>query len=448
MSELKGYRGVVREALIKAGAEVGDEVIVESRGRVFKGILMPRSELADENHIVIKLDNGYNVGLRFRKDTRITVLVKGKVQLFERPVEKVEARRGLPKVMILGTGGTIASRVDYKTGAVRAVYSPDELVEIFPELLEIAEIETKIIMNKYSEHLRIEDWIKMAKEVEKCISAGYDGVVIMHGTDLMGYTAAALSFSLQNLPIPVILVGSQRSSDRPSSDAALNLISAVKAAATAPIAEVMVAMHENTEDKSVVLHRGTRVRKNHTSRRDAFETIGAKPYARVINGKTIQILSNDYRVRDRARRVEVKAKFDRRAALLKFHPEFNPKIIDFLVDEGYRGIVLEGTGLGHIGEYVFKSIENAISRGTLIFITSQCIWGRLNLNVYDTGRLLLEMGVIPLEDMIPETAIVKLMWCLGQTSDKAKVLKLMLKNIAGEYTDISLPKEVIHAELS
>jgi len=444
---LRGYRGKLRQALESANAEIGDEIEVILDKEVYKGILLPRSELEDEWHLIIKLKNGYNIGLRFKENMRIKVTKKKEATL-ERALKRKRPRKmkNLPIVSILGTGGTIASRVDYRTGAVRSVFTPEELIEIFPELEDIAFIKTKIIMNKYSEHLRTADWIKIAKETKKCVDEGANGVVIMHGTDTIGYTAAALSFSLQNLPVPIILVGSQRSSDRPSSDAALNLISAVRFAAEGPVAEVMVAMHENSSDSSVVFHRGTRVRKNHTSRRDAFQTIDALPYARVINGKKIEVLSRDYRHRNMNRKLVLKANFDEKVALLKFHPCFNPDLIDFLVEKGYKGIVIEGTGLGHIGEYVFDAIKRAVLKGVLIFMTSQCIWGRTNLRVYDTGRYLLDIGVIPLENMIPETALVKLMWCFGQTKDEEKVREMMLKNIAGEITDISMPREVLESE--
>ena len=439
---LEGYRGKLRKLLEKSGAKVGDELEIEFDGKIFRGILLPRSRLEDEWHIVLKLSNGYNIGLRYRENMKLRIVERGKARLSMKSEGKIKERKNMPRIMILGVGGTIASRVDYNTGAVRSDYTPEELLEIFPELIEMASIETKIIMNKYSEHLKPSDWAKIAEEAKKAIDGGADGVIIMHGTDTMHYTSAALSFALQNLPVPVILVGSQRSSDRPSSDAALNLISAVRFAAEGPVAEVTIAMHENTSDSSVVFHRGTRVRKNHTSRRDAFQTIQTRPYARVIDGKRIELISKDFRVRNRNRKLVFKGKFNEKAALLKFHPGFNPKLIDFLVEDGYKGIILEGTGLGHVGEYLFDTIKNAISKGVLIFMTSQCIWGRTNLRVYDTGRYLLNMGVIPLENMISETALVKLMWCLGQTKDLEEIKKLMITNIAGEITETTLPKEV------
>jgi len=256
----------------------------------------------------------------------------------------------------------------------------------------------------------------------------------------MAYTAAALSFALQNLPVPVIMVGSQRSADRPSSDAATNLIGAVRAAAWAPFAEVVLAMHETISDTSIVLHRGTKVRKCHTSRRDTFQSVNAPPLARMENEK-INMLVEDYRQRDPSRELSLKPEFNEKVALVKSHPGLNPKVIEWHVEEGYRGIVLEGTGLGHVSSYCFPAIRKAVKNDVVVAMTSQCIWGRLGMNVYDTGRDLLVLGVIPLEDMLPETALVKLMWTLGQTKDVEEVKKLLTTNITHEISPRTTPEK-------
>lgn len=343
-----------------------------------------------------------------------------------------------PRVTILGTGGTIASRVDYRTGAVKPAVSSEELAEILPELRELASIEPEVILNKYSEHITPSDWTTMAQITADKIESGVSGVVILHGTDTMGYTAAALSFALRELPVPVVVVGSQRSSDRPSSDAALNLISAVAAAARAPFAEVTVAMHENLSDDFVLLHRATRVRKNHTSRRDAFQTIDSTPLGRVKGGSELELLTDDYVGRDPARELRLRGRFNEKVALLKFYPSFDPSLIDFLVDKGYLGFVLEGSGLGHINDRSYRSLERASEKGVHVFVTSQCIWGRTNLRVYDTGRDLLRLGVVPLENMLAETALVKLMWALGNFEKGDEVVEAMKTNIAGEIVERSL----------
>jgi glutamyl-tRNA(Gln) amidotransferase subunit D len=257
----------------------------------------------------------------------------------------------------------------------------------------------------------------------------------------MGYTAATLSFALQNLPVPVILVGSQRSADRPSSDAATNLIGAVTAAAKAPFAEVAVAMHETPSDNTITLHRGTKVRKCHTSRRDTFKSINTSPMAKIKNQK-ITMLTEDYNRRNSTKTLDLKPEFDDKVALIKFHPGMKPAIIDWYVENRYKGIILEGTGLGHVGSYCFDAIKNAVEHNMVVAMTSQCIWGRINMNVYDQGRDLLALGVIPLEDMLAETATVKLMWIFTQTKDAKEAKKLLKTNIAGEISPRTLSEEI------
>jgi glutamyl-tRNA(Gln) amidotransferase subunit D len=280
-----------------------------------------------------------------------------------------------------------------------------------------------------------------SKKIEEHITKGVDGVVVAHGTDTMAYTAAALSFALQNLPVPVIIVGAQRSSDRPSSDAALNLIGAVQVASRAPFSEVAIAMHENLSDDTIIINRGTKVRKCHTSRRDTFKPVNTSPLAKVANGK-ITMLTKDFKKRNVLRKMVLKSKFSKRAALVKFYPGFDPKVIDWYVKNGVRGLILEGTGLGHVSKYCFRSIGRAIAKGVVVGLASQCIWGRVNMNVYDTGRDLLNIGVLSLEDMFPETALVKLMWVLGQTEQPDKAKKLLKTNIVGEFSSRTLPDEI------
>ncbi|MFQ6135476.1 MAG: Glu-tRNA(Gln) amidotransferase subunit GatD, partial [Nitrososphaerales archaeon] len=338
----------------------------------------------------------------------------------------------LPKVVIIGTGGTIASRVDYRTGGVHPQFSAEELYAVVPEIAKYAQIHTELLFNVYSEHINADHWAKIAEKTTEEIAAGFDGIVIAHGTDTMGYTAAALSFALAGTPIPIILAGSQRSTDRPSSDAALNLIGAVTAAARAPFSGVYISMHRGINDDVVALHLGSRVRKNHTSRRDAFESIDTSPAAYVKGGE-VEVVHRDLPVKDKSRRFEARCRFEKAVALIKFHPSFNPELIDHLAGSGYRGIVFEGTGLGHVSEDCYNSIARAVKQGIIVGMTSQCIWGRVSLTVYDTGRDLLKRGVIPLEDMLPETALVKMMWALGNTRSTDEAKRLMLENIAGEY---------------
>jgi glutamyl-tRNA(Gln) amidotransferase subunit D len=432
-----GYRGQALEAIRKAGAQIGDLVRVTRERDTYEGILIPRSEYGDDKHVVIKLKNGYNIGIRIASGTRIEKTGKGTKPTFS-PPSLAEQNPSLPRVAIISTGGTIASRVDYRTGGVRPALTASDLYSVVPELAGIARIDTRILFSLFSESLAAEHWTGMAEEVAKQVAAKVNGVVIAHGTDTMGYTAAALSFALQNLPVPVVIVGSQRSADRPSSDAATNLIGAVTAAAGAPFAEVVVAMHETSSDEVIVLHRGTKVRKCHTSRRDAFKSVNATPMAR-IQDQRVTMLGEDYRRRGEAGKLVLKAEFDEKVALVKFHPSMDPAVIDWYVNQDYKGLVLEGTGLGHVGKYIFGAVRRAVEHDVVVAMTSQCIWGRVNMNVYDAGRDLQALGVVSLEDMLPETALVKLMWVLGQTKDTQEAKKLLRTNIAGEISPRTLP---------
>jgi glutamyl-tRNA(Gln) amidotransferase subunit D len=439
-AESSGYKGEALSALKKAGCEVGDVIRVTNGGKAYEGILIPRSETGDVNHVVVKLKSGYNVGVRITPSVKIEKIGKGSKPSFASPALP-EQKPELPKVVILSTGGTIASRVDYRTGAVRSALSASDLYGVVPELADIARVKTEIVFSLYSENITQKHWTQLAQKVAEHITQGADGVVIAHGTDTMAYTAAALSFALQNLPVPVILVGAQRSSDRPSSDAATNLIAAVQAATRAPFAEVALAMHEALSDTAIAVNRGTKVRKCHTSRRDTFKPVNATPIARVKD-QEIVMLTDDYQKRDAAKKLVLKPEFSEEVALVKFHPGLDPAVIDWYVKKGCRGILLEGSGLGHVSKYCFDAIRNAVEHDVVVALASQCIWGRVNMNVYDTGRDLLTLGVIPLEDMFPETALVKLMWVLGQTSNPEEAKKLLKTNIAREFSPRTLPEEI------
>ena len=430
---LPGYTGKLREALESLEVVVGDRIrVVKNDEFVVEGVLMPREKLYAKEIIVIKLDNGYNIGVRYDSNTIIEKLGK-KVKI--KGIEKVKPVKNpkLPNVMIMSTGGTIASRVDYETGAVKPALTSEDLASLMPEIFEVANIDTNILFNIFSEDLTPKHWEKIAERAAKFVEEGFNGVVITHGTDTMAWTAAALSFAFRKLPVPIILVGAQRSSDRPSSDSAFNLLAAVVAAAKAPFAEVAIVMHGETGDSYALAHRGTKVRKMHTSRRDAFQSINDLPLAKIYPyAKRIEVINNVFRRRGEDKEVHVEAKFDEKVALIKFYSSIDPEVIDFFVDKKYHGIVLEGTGLGHFPQRLISAIKRAVEEGIAVVMTSQCLFGRINMYVYSTGRLYLEAGVIPGEDMLPEVAYVKLSWILAKTRDLNEVRKLMLTNIAGE----------------
>ena len=432
MSELSGYKNESLKILNNAGISIGDLIKITTKTTEYSGNLLPRYEYSEENYIVIKLSNGYNIGIDAKNITNIQKIMGGEKPKFI-PPEKPNVKESLPKIAILGTGGTIASRIDYKTGAVNPAFSAEELYSIIPELSSYANINTELISNIASEQMNPEDWTNIAKKVIEKINEGNQGIIIGHGTDTMAYTSAALSFALENCPIPVIITGAQRSTDRPSSDASLNMISSVIMASKRVLNGVYLAMHSSIEDNEVSIHSGTRVRKNHTSRRDAFQSIGIDPIA-IVNQDKVTV-GEEYIKNNN--QFNPKIKFEENVSLLKFHPGFNSEIIDKIIELDTKGIILEGTGLGHVNSRCNKSIKKAIDNGMFVGMTSQCLQGRIKMTVYSAGRDLLNIGVIPLEDMLPETALVKLMWAYGNYENK-EIKNIMLNNIAREYTERSI----------
>ena len=428
----KGYKGEALEVLKKIGIRVWSDAIIQTTRGEFKGIILPRAENDDDQHIVVKLITGYNVGVDI-----ITVLSAEEVDYKEAnykiPEKEFPFKEGQPNVKLLGTGGTIASRLDYRTGAVIPAFSPGELYGAVPELADICNMDTEKVFAVFSENMGAEQYKKLAISIGEEIEKGVDGIVIGHGTDTMHHTAAALSFMVQDSPIPIVLVGSQRSSDRPSSDAALNLIHATKAAAESDIAEVMVCMFGPTSDQYGLLHQGTRVRKMHSSYRSTFRTIGDVPIARINRDEIIPI-KKEYKKRRNDRNVTIKPYFNEKVTIVYYYPNMQPDIIDSLVNNGYKGIVIAGTGLGHINKLVYPAIRRAIEKGVHIYMTVQTLWGYVHMFVYDTGRDLLAMGIVPAENMLPEVAFIKLSWALGQTEDREEVKKIMLTPIANETT--------------
>lgn len=421
-----GYPRKVQSLLKAAGVDIGDEVKVECAGKRYSGTVMPHHSFSDPRILTIKLENGYNLGLEVTSDM---VLKKGKAMGRRvRPKREPELNAENPTISLLGTGGTIASYVDYRTGAVFPALTAGDLAFSVPELQSLCNVKARVLFSIFSEDMQVRHWKKLAQEVAKELRAGSRAVVIPHGTDTLGFTSAALSFMLGNLTGPVILAGAQRSSDRPSSDAYLNLFSAAHLAST-DLGEVVVIMHEETSDTHASIHRGTKVRKMHSSRRDAFESINEAPLGRVhVNGEITW--AGDYR-RASEGEVEVDNKMEEKVALLYTYPNMHPDILDAHAERN-RGIVLAGTGLGHTPRDIVPRIRKAIRGGVHVVMTSQCLYGRVGMYVYSRGRELLRAGVISADDMLPETAFVKLMWVLGHTADPNEVREMMARNLAGE----------------
>ena len=405
----------------------GDKVKVVTKSEEFSGLLMPSSK---KGVVVLKFDSGYNIGIDKKRIVKMTLLKKSRQVSADKG--KASPKKGLPNVTILATGGTISSKIDYRTGAVHPSISAAQLTRDIPELKKIANIKCVALMNKLSEDIDLSDWKKISKAVHgELTDEKVSGVVVMHGTDTMHYTSAALSFMIGNLNKPVVLTGSQRSSDRGSSDAKINLLCSVQLAIS-NIAEVMLCMHGSINDDFCLAHKGTKVRKMHTSRRDAFQSVNAQPIAKVFPNGKIELISGGKRRSDTKPVLDTKSSAN--AGLLYAHGNISPKIIDWYVAQGYRGLVVMGTGMGHTPSKGFlNALKKRAKKDISIFMTSQCFYGRVNPHVYSTAREIEKAGVTYLKDMLPETALVKLMWALGHSQKEEDVKKLMLKNFSGEF---------------
>ncbi|MBU1011598.1 MAG: Glu-tRNA(Gln) amidotransferase subunit GatD [Bacteroidetes bacterium] len=435
MSEdfFQGYKGASLEILKKYNCRVWGQATVETTRGTFNGTVLPRSENDDDQHIVMKIITGYNIGIDIVTITSMKETGYKKAN-YKIPEKEFPYTKGLPKVKLFGTGGTIASRLDYRTGAVIPAFSPGELYGAVPELADICNLETEKIFAVFSENMGPKQYMALATAIGKEIENGVDGIVIGHGTDTLHHTGAALTFMVQNSPVPIVLVGSQRSSDRPSSDAALNLMHAMTAAGHSDIAEVMVCMFGPTSDDYGLLHKGTRVRKMHSSYRSTFRTIGDTPLA-MINRKGATMIKKEYKHRRKDKNVTILPYFSDKVTMLYYYPGMKADTLDSLVEAGYKGVIIVGTGLGHVNKELYPAIERAHAKGVHMFMTLQTIWGFVHMFVYDTGRDMMAKGIIPAGNMLPEVAWVKLSWILGQTEDPAEVKRMMLTPINDEITE-------------
>jgi len=433
--KLKGYKGKSIDILKKYTIEIWDIIQITTNKTQLEGIVMPRSEYSAPDFIEIKLENNYNVGINVSEIQNIKKIGKREAN-YKFPEKEFPYNKDLPKLQLLGTGGTVASRLDYTTGAVIPSFTPSELFSSVPELAEICNLDCEIVFEILSENMKFEYWQKLAEKVKQAVDSGFDGVIIGHGTDTMTFTSAALSFMLKDLAIPVVLTGSQRSSDRPSSDAALNLINAA-IVATSDIAEVVVTMLGSPSHDYGLIHRGTIVRKMHSSVRDTFRTIDDIPLG-MVRDRKIKTFKNNYRKRSQSE-TTINTNFEKKVALIYSYPGMENEQIEFYIDKGYKGIVFAGTGLGHVSTYVYKAIERAIQEGITILMTTQTLHGFVGMNVYSTGRELQHLGVIPGRNLLPEVGYVKLGWVLGQTNDLREIKELLLTNIAGEFIDREVP---------
>jgi glutamyl-tRNA(Gln) amidotransferase subunit D len=405
--------------------------------KIFEGILVNETQ----EFIIIKLKNGYNIGI---KNEDIENIERKEIEE-EKKQRDINVPRRENKISVIATGGTILSRIDYRTGGVHMLTKPEELIDLVPDLLDYVEIKKlERPFSIASEDMIPDNWIEIGKIAINLLKDDIKGITILHGTDTMHYTSAALSFIIRNLNKPISLTGSQRSSDRPSSDAFLNLLSSA-IYDNSDIAEVAIVMHGSPSDNFSYAHRGTKVRKMHTERRDAFQSINDLPLAKIYPlERKIEIMNKNYRKRNNEEPY-LDDKLNKKVALVKAYPGSDPDILKYYIDKGYKGIVIEGTGFGHVpttpADIKYSWIENikyGREKDVIFVMTPQTIFGRVNPFVYSNARLLYNLGVIYAEDMTPETAYVKLMYVLGHTENYEEVRKMFLTNIAGEINRKSL----------
>jgi len=447
------YSKKVDAFLQKRKLKVGDRILVTKAGRRTEGLLMPQTEAGDPDTLVIKLDNGYNVGIRADRGVSVS---KGRGTGPAAEEEEAEYEMGKtgkellrvrfnskkPAISMISVGGTITSRLDYKTGGVTSLSKPAEILHNVPELAKFTNIKNMLMpFNIMSESMNHTHWQALAKSAAKELKKkDIKGVILTHGTDTLHFTSAALSFFLRGLGKPVVITGSQRSSDRGSSDAGMNLICSAHTALS-DIAEVGICMHGRIGDDYCIFSRGSKVRKMDTQRRDAFRPINEYPFAKVWPDGRMQVKNRKHSRRDDKKKVELDVKFEPKIALLQAYPGSDPGMVEYLIKKGYKGLVIQATGLGQVPTQTnswLPVIKRAVDSGIPIFLAAQTLYGRLNNNVYSEGRAVLETGAIPLGDMLPETAYVKLGWALGHTKDMKKVREMMLKNYAGEISSRSL----------
>jgi glutamyl-tRNA(Gln) amidotransferase subunit D len=416
-------------------AHSGDKVRIKTKDKGYDGVLMPRPALLGEDHTILKLDSGYNIGISNENIEKIDVLEEYKKP--EQHKREPSNNTKLPLVSILSFGGTISSKVDYRTGGTYADYTASDFVEMMPELESVANLRAKKVAGLMSEDMAQDDWKMIAESVlHEVNDKGVSGVVVTHGTDTLHFSTAAVSFFLKNLTKPVVFTAAQRSIDRGSSDAFVNLLCAIRAATT-DIAEVMTCMHATMDDDSCLLIRGTKVRKMHTSRRDAFRPINEKPIATISIDGTMAITNESHRKRSEGV-VSIHHDIEKKVGILWMHPGVNPDLIDFFIEKKYKGLIIAGTGLGHVPTYSKQSlllkIKSLVESGCVVGMASQTVYGRVHASVYSALRELTTIGCIFCEDMTPETAYVKLCWALGQAKKTDEVKKIMAMNIAGEIT--------------
>jgi glutamyl-tRNA(Gln) amidotransferase subunit D len=427
------YSDQIQQLLDEKDIETGDRIKVNKR----EGVLMPKPETGDESIINLKLESGYNIGL---KPENIELVEKKYVEDSELE-EKITYSDDKKDILLLHTGGTIASRVSYETGGVKASFEQEDMVQMYPEVVEEANIHSEVYVGKImSEDMEPGHWQGLAQKIDE-VKDEYDGIIIGHGTDTLGSTAAALNLMMKGLDTGVLIVGSQRSSDRPSTDARMNIFCATKFLSETDFTGIGVCMHKTTSDDMCSILPGGKARKMHTSRRDAFEAINSEELA-TVDYQTGEI---NYEETEEKSKYELRTDLNENVGFLKVRPGFDPEELQFYIDQDYDGVIIEGTGLGHMPISAFddktqhhKEIQEKLEELTdkaLVIMSSNCIHGRVNMDVYDNQVKVKKRGVFESEDMHPELAYVKLMWSLGQAEDSEEALEIFQNNVNGEINE-------------
>ena len=442
-----------------AGQRVKVEVNSHNGRTTIEGVAL---HPAAKKHVSVKLVNGYNASYPLEDVLSIEIL--GTTQSPEIPTSSAPAiDESLPRVRILHTGGTIASKVDYATGAVVARFEPEELIAALPELSELANIEAVKLGNMFSDDIRPQHWNAIIQASKQAFDDGCAGVVVTHGTDTLHLSSAALSFAWagkgETPPGPIVFVGSQRSSDRGSSDATENLLSAVHWAANAPAPcgdagdGVVVVMHASNNDGACAVYPGIGVRKLHSSRRDAFKPVNCEALALISieNGECNHALEERYQatLNEHKSRPICKhpTKYETSVRIAQFvaGPWLHSEEIEAIVLTGVQAIIIQGTGLGHLpiddpgkdapeNTKVWRALTRCINREIPVVVTNQCINGPVDMNVYSKGRKQREMGILGHGSVAaPDTVVVKVHWAL---SNGMGIEEAMTGNLCGEGNNL------------
>jgi glutamyl-tRNA(Gln) amidotransferase subunit D len=403
----------------------------------------------------MKLVNGYNIS--YPEVVVQTIEILDSVEIHEKEmITHIPQDESLPLVHLIHTGGTIASKVDYKTGAVSARFEPDELLDAVPELRSIARIHAVKLGNMWSDDIRPRHWNRMLKATEEAFAEGAVGVVITHGTDTLHYTAAAMSYGWAGQggrpSGRIVLTGSQRSPDRGSSDAAENLIAAVHWAANGPAPSgygdaAVVVLHADSSDGRCAVLPGCASRKYHSSRRGAFKAINQDPIAHIlVNRDNATIEFVEPRGHDARIETESPTYFDESIRIAEFSagPHLHSDLVQAAIDSGYDALYFHGTGLGHLPIHdpendspenikLRFTLEDYCKSGGIAILTTQAIHGPINLDVYSKGRDQQEIGIIGHGSLCPPSSgLVKLHHLLSVDGGRDAIAAGWDEDLCGE----------------